>query len=456
MNTLEVADAVKAILPDLAETCRPRSRLTILRDGSLPIKDSVEDIQFTMLLTLGLVVMVIFLFIRNISATVIPSLSLPMSIVGTFAVMYPLGYSLNNMSLMALTLSVGFVVDDSIVMLENIVRHMEMGKNRMQAALDGAREVGFTIISMTLSLVAIFIPLFFLGGIMGRLFREFSVTIGVAVLVSGVISLSLTPMLCSRFLREPHLLHHGRIYRATEAMYQRMVGLYDRSLLFVLRHRLVTLLFSLVMLVATVYLFTIVPKGFIPAEDRDYDPDLHRDSPGYLLAGAGRARMELAAIPQKNPNVDRFMVDVDTSAFMLVVLKPRAERSAECRTGDSANCGRKLNSVPGIRAMPINRPPINVGGRRTRSLYQLTLQGLDIDQLYTASKDLERAMRENPDLLDVSSDLQLENPELQCGNRPRPGPAPRESRRADREKPSTAPSATRMSRPSTAPTTSTT
>ncbi|EKD35515.1 MAG: hypothetical protein ACD_75C01878G0001, partial [uncultured bacterium] len=244
MNTLEVADAVKGVLPSFSESLPASAKLSILRDGSLPIKASVDEIQFTMLLTLALVVMVIFLFIRNISATTIPSLSLPMSIVGTFAVMYLLGYSLDNLSLMALTLSVGFVVDDSIVMLENIVRHMEMGKSRMQAALDGAREIGFTILSMTFSLVAIFIPLFFLSGLMGRLFREFAVTIGVAVLVSGFISLTLTPMLCSRFLREPHLIHHGRTYLATEKLYQALVGLYDRSLLFVLRHRLATMVVS--------------------------------------------------------------------------------------------------------------------------------------------------------------------------------------------------------------------
>ena len=214
MNTIEVADAVKNLLPKLAEGLPASIQLNLLRDGSKAIKESVEDIQFTLLLTLALVVLVIFLFIRNLSATVIPSLSLPMSVIGTFAVMYLLGYSLNNMSLMALTLAVGFVVDDSIVVLENIVRHLEMGKNRMQAAIDGAREVGFTIISMTLSLVAIFIPLLFLGGLMGRLFREFSVTIGVAVLVSGVISLTLVPMLCSRFLREGGHLEHGRIVPA--------------------------------------------------------------------------------------------------------------------------------------------------------------------------------------------------------------------------------------------------
>ncbi len=411
MNTLEVAGAVKKVLPMLEETLPASAKIRILRDGSLPIKESVDEIRFTMILTLGLVIMVIFLFIRNLSATAIPSLSLPMSIVGTFAIMYPLGYSLNNLSLMALTLAVGFVVDDSIVMLENIVRHMEMGKNRMQAAFDGAKEVGFTILSMTFSLVAIFIPLFFLGGMMGRLFREFAVTIGVAVLVSGVISLTLTPMLASRFLREPHLLHHGRIYQATEAIYQRMVDLYDGSLLFVLRHRLSTLLFSLLMLVATVYLFAIVPKGFIPSEDRDMiliSTETAQETSWPTLVGY---TMKLAAILQKNPNVDRFLVDVDSSAFMLVVLKPRAERTLNVDKVIEA-LRPQLNSVPGIRAMPINRPPINVGGRRTRSLYQVSLQGLDLDLLYSSSKKLELAMRENPHLLDVSSDLQLENPEL--------------------------------------------
>ncbi len=410
-NTLEVASAVKKILPSLEENLPASAKLIILRDGSLPIKESVDDIQFTMLLTLVLVVMVIFLFIRNISATAIPSMSLPMSIVGTFAIMYVLGYSLDNMSLMALTLSVGFVVDDSIVMLENIVRHMEMGKSRMQAAIDGAREVSFTIISMTLSLVAIFIPLFFLGGIMGRLFREFSVTIGVAVLVSCVISLSLTPMLSSRFLREPHLIHHGRIYRASEAIYQKLVDLYERSLLFVLRHRLPTLLFSFVVLGATVYLFSVVPKGFIPAEDRDMILVSTETAQDISWPSLVEHAMKLAEITQQDPNVDRFLVDVDTSAFMLIVLKPRRERTLNVEEV-IATLRPKLNSVPGIRAMPLNRPPINVGGRRSRSLYQITLQGLDIDQLYASSKVLEEAMKKEPGLLDVSSDLQLENPEL--------------------------------------------
>ncbi len=411
VNTLEVAEAVKKILPVLTEELPATAKLTILRDGSLPIKASVDEIRFTMLLTLALVVMVIFLFIRNFSATLIPSLSLPMSIIGTFAIMYLLGYSLENMTLMGLTLSVGFVVDDSIVMLENIVRHMEMGKSRLLAALDGAREIGFTIISMTLSLVAIFIPLFFLGGIMGRLFREFAVTIGIAVMVSGVISLTLTPMLASRFLRDPRRIRHGRTYRASEAMYQRLVGIYDKSLLFVLRHRLATLLLSLIILVATAYLFTVVPKGFIPSEDRDMILVSTESAQDISWPALVKHAMKLAEILQKNPNVDRFLVDVDTTAFMLVVLKPRAKRQKNVEQVIQ-ELRPDLNSVPGIRAMPINRPPINVGGRRTRSLYQLTLQGLDIEQLYLAAKKLEPAMAEQPGLLDVSSDLQLDNPEL--------------------------------------------
>ncbi len=411
MNTIEVADAVKDLLPKLAESLPASIKLTTLRDGSLAIKDSVEDIQWTMLLTLVLVVLVIFLFIRNFSATLIPSLSLPMSVVGTFAVMYLLGYSLNNMSLMALTLSVGFVVDDSIVVLENIVRHLEMGKNRMQAALDGSREVAFTIISMTLSLVAIFIPLLFLGGLMGRLFREFSVTIGVAVLVSGVISLTLVPMLCSRYLREQHRVHHGRMYLTTEAGYQWMVRIYDQSLRAVLRHKLATMALSLVMLAATAYLFVAVPKGFIPAEDRGFIMVSTQTDQGISWSSLKEHMMQLGAIAQQNPNIDRFLVNVNTSAMMMLVLKPRAERdlSADQLVQDLRP---KLNKIPGIRAMLVNPLPINIGGRRSRSLYQLTLQGIDTPQLYEVARKLERAMLDAPNLLDVSSDLQMDNPEL--------------------------------------------
>ena len=411
MNTIEVAEAVKNLLPKLEAGLPASIQLHVLRDGSLAIKDSVEDIQFTLLLTLILVVLVIFLFIRNLSATVIPSLSLPMSVIGTFSVMYLLGYSLNNLSLMALTLAVGFVVDDAIVVLENIVRHLEMGKARMQAALDGAREVGFTIISMTLSLVAIFIPLLFLGGLMGRLFREFSVTIGVAVLISGVISLTLVPMLCSRYLREGGHLQQGRLYRFTEAGYQWMVDLYDRSLLTVLRYRRTTMAVSLVILIATGYLFAVVPKGFIPSEDRGYIMVSTQTDQGISWSNLVDHMMQLGQIAQQHPSVERFMINVSTSAIMMLILKPRNERelSADQVIQDLRP---KLNSVPGIRAMLVNPLPITIGGRRSRSLYQFTLQGINTGQLYQAAKQVERVMLDLPGLVDVSSDLQMDNPEL--------------------------------------------
>ncbi len=411
VNTIEVAEAVKDLIPQLAESLPASIKLSILRDGSQAIKASAEDVQFTLILTLVLVVLVIFLFIRNVSATVIPSLSLPMSVIGTFAVMYLLGYSLNNMSLMALTLAVGFVVDDSIVVLENIVRHLEMGKNRMQAALDGAHEVSFTIISMTLSLVAIFIPLLFLSGLMGRLFREFSVTIGVAVLVSGVISLTLVPMLCSRFLREQGHLHHGRMYQWTEAGYQWMVQIYDRSLLIVLRRKRTTMVLSLVILMATAYLFVTVPKGFIPSEDRGFIMVSTQTDQGISWSSLVDHMMQLGAIVQQNPNIDRFMIRADSSARMMLILKPRSEREL---TADQVilDLRPKLNTIPGIRAMLVNPLPINIGGRRSRSLYQLTLQGIDTTQLYGVARTLEQAMLESPALVDVSSDLEMENPEL--------------------------------------------
>ena len=411
MNTIEVADAVRDLLPEMAASLPASIRLAVLRDASVAIRASVADIQFTLLLTLGLVVLVIFLFIRNLRATVIPSLSLPMSVIGTFAVMAALGYSLNNMSLMALTLAVGFVVDDSIVVLENIVRHLEMGKSRVQAALDGAREVGFTIISMTLSLVAIFIPLLFLTGLMGRLFREFSVTIAAAVLVSGLISLTLVPMLCSRYLGEHALAGRGRLYRATEGAYQWLVDRYSQSLLFVLRHRVATMAFSLAILVATGVLFKVVPKGFIPAEDRDFIMVSTQTEQGIAWTALVERMMALGGIVQEHPAVDRFMVHASTSGMMMVVLKPRAEREL---SADEVirDLRPQLNTVPGIRAMLVNPLPVNVGGRRSRSLYQLTLQSVDTPTLYAAAGQLERAMRDNPELTDVSSDLEMANPEL--------------------------------------------
>ncbi len=267
-NTIEVVDVDQEASPNPARPAfPPRSASHLLYDRSVSIRESVQDVKFTLLLAVCLVVLVIFLFLRNLSATLIPSLALPISIVGTFAVMYLLGYSLDNLSLMALTLSVGFVVDDAIVMLENIVRHMEHGEPPLEAALNGSREIGFTIVSMTLSLVVVFIPVLFMGGILGRLLHEFAVTISMAILISGFVSLTLTPMLCSRFLRPPETLSHGRLYGIAERVFIGMQKAYEWSLQRVLKHPLATLLFSGLIFVFTIYLFFFIPKGFLPSED---------------------------------------------------------------------------------------------------------------------------------------------------------------------------------------------
>jgi len=419
-NTVEVANAVKALLPTFRAQMPASVALHVLSDRSLWIKESADDVQFTLLVTLVLVVVVIFLFLRNASATTIPSLALPMSVVGTFVVMYALGYSLDNLSLMALTLSVGFVVDDAIVMLENVFRHMEMGKPRMQAALDGSREVGFTILSMTLSLAAVFIPVLLMSGIVGRLFREFAVTIGAAVLISGFISLSLTPMLSSRFLRDPALARHGRLYAASEKVFSWMLRFYDVTLRVALRHRLVTFLAALAFLGGTVDLFMRVKQGFIPSEDRDQITIRTEAAQGIAYTFLHEHQQALASIVQADPNVLQFMSSagpgsggssVGNTGQMLVLLKPRSDRSMSAEEVVQS-LRRKLAAVPGIRVFL--RPPetIALGGRSAKGLYQYTLGGPDTDLLYqTAAKMLER-VRRLPGFLDVTSDMQLANPEL--------------------------------------------
>src|SRR5208282_6569084 len=266
-NTVEVVKRVKQILPQFQAILPPSILMVEIYDRSAGIQDSVNEVKTTLFLAICLVVLVIFLFLRNLSATIIPSLALPMSILGTFAVMYLLGYTLDTLSLMALTLSVGFVVDDAIVMLENIVRHLEMGKGKLEAALAGSREIGFTILSMTISLAAVFIPVLFMGGIVGRLLHEFAVTIGAAILVSGFVSLTLTPMLSSRFLRPQKEQHHGWVYRQTERFFDAMLRGYDATLQMALRHRPATMLLFFAMLAGSAWLFRYIPKGFLPSED---------------------------------------------------------------------------------------------------------------------------------------------------------------------------------------------
>ena len=413
-NTVQVADGVKAAVASLSSQLPASVEVNTLYDRSVSIHQSVNDVQVTLLVTLCLVVMVIFLFLKNLSATVIPSLALPFSLIGTFSVMYLMGYSLDNLSLMALTLSVGFVVDDAIVMLENIVRHMEKGKPAMQAALDGAREIGFTIVSMTLSLTAVFIPVLLMGGILGRLFHEFAVTIGVAILVSGFVSLTLTPMLCSRFLRPPREEHHGRWYEATERVYQRALAYYERTLGWVMDHRPAVLIFSVVTLAATGVLYWFVPTGFIPTEDTGQIQGTTVTLEGSSYESMRDHQLAVADIVVRDPNVAHFMSTVGQGAMnqgrLSIRLKPRGQRLPADQV--IRELGPKLNSVTGIQTYLQLPPSIRVGGRTTKTQYQFTMQSADIDALYENAGKLERVLRGLPNLQDVTTDLQIKNPQV--------------------------------------------
>ena len=414
-NTVEVSQAVQRLMGSLESQLPASVRVTVLYDRATSIQDSVNDVRFTLLLTLGLVVMVIFLFLRNLSATVIPSLALPFSIVGTFAVMYLLGYSLDNLSLMALTLSVGFVVDDAIVMLENIVRHIENGEPVFPAALEGSREIGFTILSMTLSLTAVFIPVLFMGGIIGRLFHEFAVTIGVAILVSGFVSLTLTPMLCSRFLRAHGTAQHGRWYLASERVYERVLDAYRRSLHWVMGRRRATLVFSGLVLAATIVLFGVIPKGFIPDTDNAQVFGTTETAEGTSYDAMMAHQQEITAAILHDPNVLHFMSSVgggqNNQGRVFLHLKPRNERPLDV-TGVIQELGPKLSAIPGVRVYLQNPPAIRIGGRLSKSLYQFTLQSADIEQLYQRSNELTARLQQLPILQDVTSDLQIKNPQV--------------------------------------------
>jgi HAE1 family hydrophobic/amphiphilic exporter-1 len=418
-NTVAVADAVHELIERLRPQIPSTVSLETLNDRSVSIRHSVTDVQMTLMIALVLVVIVIFLFLRNLSATLIPSLALPFSIVGTFAVMKPMGFSLDNLSLMALTLAVGFVVDDAIVMLENIVRHMEMGKRPMQAALDGAREIGFTILSMTISLVAVFIPIMFMGGLLGRLFHEFAVVIGVAILVSGFVSLTLTPMLCSRFLSSERDKRHGRFYQASERAFQRSLHFYENTLAWVMQRRRVAVAFSVAILVGTAALFTIVPKGFIPSEDIDQITGTTETAEGTSYESMVRHQRAVAAIVQKDPNVAGFMSAVGggpgggsgNQGRLVIRLKPRHDRRQSADQVIRALTPR-LNAVPGIRVFLQNPPPVRIGSRFAKSQYQFTLQGTDIGSLYESASRLETRLKREPSLDNVTSDLQIKNPEV--------------------------------------------
>jgi HAE1 family hydrophobic/amphiphilic exporter-1 len=420
-NTIEVIDNIRKLLPTFQAQMPPTVHLGIRGDRSKNIREAFNDIQMTMAVTLALVILVIFLFLRNVSATMIPAMALPFSIVGTFSVMYLLNFSMNNISMMALILSIGFVVDDAIVMLENTVRHIEKGEKPYAAALAGSKEIGFTIVSMTLSLAAVFIPILFMGGILGRLFREFAVTICTAILISGMVSISLTPMLCSRFLRYSHDDKHGFLYRAMEKVFDGMLHLYTVSLAWVLRHRPVMMASFLAVLGVTGYLYTVVNKGFIPDTDNDNFNIQVEAAQGTSYYQMVRYMETISRIVVQDPDVETFYASTggggggyggaSNTGQVMINTKPRRQRVATIN--DIVNRLRpKVSNFPGLKAYLTIPQAIRVGGRQSKSSYDFTLYGPDTQQLYTEAQKLEKIVARIPGLAEVTSDLQIKNPRV--------------------------------------------
>jgi HAE1 family hydrophobic/amphiphilic exporter-1 len=416
-NTVQVVDNIKKMLPQFREQVPAAVDLEILFDRSLSIRASVSDVEHTLFLAVCLVVLVIFIFLRNLSATIIPSLALPMSIIGTFAVMSLLNYSLDNLSLMALTLCVGFVVDDAIVMLENIVRHMENGEPPMEAALKGSKEIGFTIISMTLSLSAVFIPVLFMGGLLGRLLHEFAVTIVVAVLASGFVSLTLTPMMCSRFVHETKKQNHGRLYNFFERFFDRVRNGYDRTLQVALRHRFTTLMVSFIILAATLVLFYFIPKGFFPDEDTGQISVITEASEDISFDAMEKHQLAAAKIVAADPNVSGFMSAIGASGSSATLNDGRMFMRLEDKRKLNANqiiqeLRVKLAQLPGINVYMQNPPLIRVGGHTTKALYQYALQDTDVNELFHWAPILMDKIAQQPGFQDVTTDLQIKSPQV--------------------------------------------
>ncbi len=418
-NTIEVVDSIKQLLPTFRAEVPPAIDIETLYDRSVTIRTSVDEVKFTLYLALMLVVMVIFIFLRNIPATIIPALALPMSIIGTFAVMYLFGYSLDNISLMALTLCVGFVVDDAIVMLENITRHIEQGKSALQATLDGSKEIVFTIISMTISLAAVFIPVLFMGGILGRLLHEFAVTIMAAVLISGFVSLTLTPMMCSRILK-PHRedQRHGRLYWAFERGFEAWRHAYDVSLRWTLAHKLAVLAAFLAIFAATVVLFWRAPKGFLPSEDSGQLFCFVEGPQDTSFEAMLDLQRQVADIIGKDPNVDAAMSFVGATGFspslnrgrITITLKPFKQRKPADEVVRELR--PKLANVLGAKVFLQNVPAIRIGGQLTQSPYQYVMRSANIEELYQWAPIIEQKLRSLPGLVEVSSDLQITRPEV--------------------------------------------
>ena len=417
-NTLQLVQQVKAMLPQLQAGIPPSIELSIVSDRSLSISASFTDVQRTLGFTIVLVILVIFIFLRSFWATVIPSLTVPLSLIGTFAVLYIGGYSLDNLSLMALTLAVGLVVDDAIVMLENIFRYLEQGDDRLTAALKGAGEIGFTIVSITVSLIAVFIPILFMGGIIGRLFREFGVTVSVALILSAVIALTLTPTLAALVLTDPHAARRGRLYQWSERVWERVLHGYERTLRGALRFRLLLMMLNLALIAATFWMLMVIPKGFFPSEDTGMIFGFTQASPDTSFMGMADAQQRAAVVVMQDPDVLSFGSAIGgngssglNTGRMFISLKPWNERKSS-QTEIIQRLRPKLSQVPGITTFLQPVETIRMGGRLSRTQYQYTLQDTNMQELYEWAPKLEAKLKTVSGLQDVASDLQQSSPQL--------------------------------------------
>ncbi len=416
-NTIAVIDAIKKVLPQFEAQLPPSISLHVVSDRSQSIRNSIHEVQFTLVLAAALVVLVIFLFLRNVSSTLVPSLALPLSIVGTFGIMAMLGYSIDNLSLMALTLAVGFVVDDAIVVLENIVRHMERGETPFEAAIKGSREIAFTVLSMTASLCAVFIPALFMDGIVGRLLHQFAVTVVAAIVVSGFVSLTLTPMMASRFVRAPQDENHGWIYRFAEACFDGLLAAYRISLDWCLAHQRTVLVVFFATFAAAYHVYTISPKGFIPSEDTGQFTAFTEAGTDASFTDMVTHQEKVRQLITQDPNVKTVMSSVGaggarggaSSGFMLIVLKPRSERSLSSDQVIS-ELRPKLQRIPGINVFMNNPPAIRIGGRQSKAPYQYTLQDLDLNELFATASRMTDAIRADPAFVDVTNDADVATP----------------------------------------------
>ncbi len=415
---ISTVQAIKKALPQIEESIPPTIRISVISDRTTTIRASVADVQSTLLLTIGLVVAVIFLFLRSAWPTLIPAIAVPVSIVGTFSVMYVLGYSLDNLSLMGLSIAVGFVVDDAIVMVENIARHIEMGKTPMQAALDAAGEIGFTIVSISISLVAVFIPLLLMSGMIGRMFQEFAVTVAVAIAVSLLVSLTLTPMMAARLLRRERQEQHGRLSRTLEWTFDALLAVYDRALVVALKHRFVTLMLMLATVAATGWLFIVIPKGFFPEQDTGLILGVTEAAQNVSPNGMAVIQQKVIQAALKDPAVSSVgayigaggATSTENQGRIFIALKPRPQRASIMQV--IARLDQEVRGIVGVRLFMQPVQDINIGGRLTATQYQYTLRDIDLSELNKWAPIVQNALAKLPQLTDVTSDQQSSGPQL--------------------------------------------